>query len=785
MDRYEFNLKSQQMRKLAADGRYDEAALIADEIDWSRVKNTRLLMLTADIYEATEQPEKEYDILDIAYERSPMGKQLAYRLALLASELKDYEEAENYYKDYVDMAPRDSRRYLLRYRLSKARGEDLDLLIGLLERYLDDDMEERWTYELCELYAKAGYQQKCIDLCDELITWFGDGKYVLAALKLKKKYASLSVSQQQKYEALKREAGEEPEDEEEVGVEIARTRNEIMRNRTLPEKMQAVAEKRMQEDAGSSDKRDKPEKDADGNAKAKKAKSQPSKKAKSGAKAKERERKPAPAAEETAEKSAVTERVTSPSESALKSDGKDLSAGIAAGKDVSVGTAAGKNILAGTDPEKDISVGAAAGKYISTRTAPERELSEGITAGKNIPDGTSAGKADGATRRYDGSAVRRAEAATERRQADESAEAAWRRTDENAAGRVTAGKKSPEEEGVAGKAQTGTQASYGNSAANRKSVEGAVVFDVRDTANIRENAKAENIWEAPEVGPGVDADEIHIKTYSDRPYDTMNIQAELAKSMEAILRADEAKAAQKAAKRTGRQGSGPAVRTYVPPASGAAEEDPFGYEQERKEPEKQITGQMSIEEILKDLQTRGILKEDTVENALRVTGQMPLWKVKEAEAAEDTSEHDTDAEGETAEEKSEAEKNEAEEGVTEESVVKEMEEISLRDFTTGEIDLEIVQNEVDEQHKATSEKQEDENVPEAMEEADLPEEVKETTLAEESESANFPEETEESELTGDRGEAKLPKEAGETDPEEESEHANLPEEENETALSED
>lgn len=213
MDKYEYNVKADQIKKLANKQDFATAAKVADTIDWRRVKNAAMLTLVADIYEENQQYEEARNILQIAYERSPLGRQLAYRLTLLCLKTKDYDYAEDYFNDFIEMSPLDIGQYILKYHIGKEKGSSTESLIETLENYIEKDMDEKWAYKLAELYHEAGYRQKCIDLCDEIILWFSDGKYVEKAMELKMQYTSLTPNQQAKYE--RRQVPETIEDKEE------------------------------------------------------------------------------------------------------------------------------------------------------------------------------------------------------------------------------------------------------------------------------------------------------------------------------------------------------------------------------------------------------------------------------------------------------------------------------------------------------------------------------------------------------------------------------------------
>ena len=200
MDKYEYNVKSDQIKKLYAKKDYENAAEIADSIDWSRVKNNSMLALVADAYEGTKQYDKARNVLEIAYERSPLGRQLAYRLTILSIRMRDFVAADQYYQEFAEMAPRDVAQYILKYRIARAKGEAIETLISILEAYVDVEMDERWQYELAKLYHEAGEDEKCVEMCDKIILWFSEGKYVTKALELKMRHQPLTEEQQAKYD---------------------------------------------------------------------------------------------------------------------------------------------------------------------------------------------------------------------------------------------------------------------------------------------------------------------------------------------------------------------------------------------------------------------------------------------------------------------------------------------------------------------------------------------------------------------------------------------------------
>lgn len=200
MDKYEYNLKLEEIDKLVEQGDYKEAANLADTIDWRRVRNIRTLCLISEIYEASGRLEDSKNLLVRAYRRSPVGRTVLYRLVEVTTEMQQYDEAIEYYTEYVQAAPHDNNRYILKYNIYKGRGSSVEELIAILEEYLGQEYTERWAYELAKLYQQSGQMQKCFAACDDLVLWFHSGKYVLKALELKKRFAVLTPRQQQIYE---------------------------------------------------------------------------------------------------------------------------------------------------------------------------------------------------------------------------------------------------------------------------------------------------------------------------------------------------------------------------------------------------------------------------------------------------------------------------------------------------------------------------------------------------------------------------------------------------------
>ena len=191
------------MKSLTAEGKYEEAAEIADTINWRKIKNINALVKVGEIYEKVGRYDESKDVLLTAYDKSPIGRMIIYRLAEVAIKTKSFDEAKEYYQEFVEIAPHDNLKYVLKYEISKAQGADIGTLIGILEELKEQEYSEEWAYELAYLYHKAGMSEKCIDACDELILWFGDGPYVERALELKMLYQPLTKQQEDKYRTFR------------------------------------------------------------------------------------------------------------------------------------------------------------------------------------------------------------------------------------------------------------------------------------------------------------------------------------------------------------------------------------------------------------------------------------------------------------------------------------------------------------------------------------------------------------------------------------------------------
>lgn len=227
MDKYEFNIKVEQMKKQANLGDYQTAMKIADTIDWRRVQNVSLLSLVSDIYEKNQEFGEAKEILLLAFEKAPIGKGLLYKLTKLAINDNSVEEAEAYYREFYDLAPEDPRQYILRYLILKAKGAPTDQLIHSLETYTHTELDEKWMYELAELYHEAGRSDDCIRMCDNIMLMFGLGKYVDKAIELKTEKEGRPLTQYQQglvdnrdhYEEKLKEVAEEYGTMEEAGPE--------------------------------------------------------------------------------------------------------------------------------------------------------------------------------------------------------------------------------------------------------------------------------------------------------------------------------------------------------------------------------------------------------------------------------------------------------------------------------------------------------------------------------------------------------------------------------------
>lgn len=199
MDKNEYRAKLDVINDLVDRQDYKGALEIVDTIDWRRVRSARTLCMVGEIYEANKRYEDSRKLLILAHQRAPIGKTVIYRLVELAIKMGNFDEAIDYFNQFVEISPNDNSRYILKYKIYRGRRSPIQEQIAILEEYKGREYTERWSYELARLYAKAGMKDKCVEECDDLILWFSEGKYVIKAMELKMKYAPLSLSQEEKY----------------------------------------------------------------------------------------------------------------------------------------------------------------------------------------------------------------------------------------------------------------------------------------------------------------------------------------------------------------------------------------------------------------------------------------------------------------------------------------------------------------------------------------------------------------------------------------------------------
>ena len=223
MDKYEYQLKTEHIRQVAARKEYGEAAKLCDTIDWTKIRDVKMLTLAADVYTAVGEYEKAIDILQQAYEYAAMGRRIVYRLTELALKADSYDDAKNYFEEFCRIAPNDQGRYILLYKMARYQKATLDEKIKILEAYKREDFDEKWAYELAVLYAMNNEKDKCIQLCDDIILWFGLGKYVEKALSLKSQFAPLTPAQKEKVQKFAdKKAQEEEQEKKESQAELAK-----------------------------------------------------------------------------------------------------------------------------------------------------------------------------------------------------------------------------------------------------------------------------------------------------------------------------------------------------------------------------------------------------------------------------------------------------------------------------------------------------------------------------------------------------------------------------------
>ncbi len=208
MDKYEYKLKLEQLKNLVEEKDYSTAAEIADTINWRKVKSATTLCMVGEIYDRNKQYENSREILLMAYDRATVGRNIIYRLALVSMKMGNLEEAKEYYDEFLEVAPYDNLKYVLRYQLARLEGLPIEELIAILEEFKEREYTEEWAFELACLYHRSGNSERCVEICDELVLWIGDGKYVERALELKMLYQPLNKYQEEKYREIKMRRGE-------------------------------------------------------------------------------------------------------------------------------------------------------------------------------------------------------------------------------------------------------------------------------------------------------------------------------------------------------------------------------------------------------------------------------------------------------------------------------------------------------------------------------------------------------------------------------------------------
>ena len=200
MDKYEYNLKLEEITKLADQGYYEDAADIIDTIDWRRVRNVRTLCMISEIYEEVGRLQDSKALLLRAYRKSQAVRSILFHLTEISVKLREFDDAAEFYSEFVEAAPHDNSRYLLKYMIYRGRGAAIEDQIEILEEYNQKEYTEKYAYELAKLYYRAGQKEKCVDACDDLVVWFRQGKYVIRALELKQRIKALTPVQQAIYD---------------------------------------------------------------------------------------------------------------------------------------------------------------------------------------------------------------------------------------------------------------------------------------------------------------------------------------------------------------------------------------------------------------------------------------------------------------------------------------------------------------------------------------------------------------------------------------------------------
>ena len=200
MDKEEFRIKVSRIDNLVAQKKYKEAVEVVESIDWRRVKNVHNLCVVGEIYAINKRYQDSKEIFLLAYHRAPIGKNILYRLIEVSLKMQDIEEAEEFYEEYLEVAPNDNTQYILKYKISKAKQVSLDEQIRILEEYKEREFTERWSYELAKLYYQKGDMKKCLEMCNDIILWFSEGRYVLKAMDLKNRMGQLTGKEREQYE---------------------------------------------------------------------------------------------------------------------------------------------------------------------------------------------------------------------------------------------------------------------------------------------------------------------------------------------------------------------------------------------------------------------------------------------------------------------------------------------------------------------------------------------------------------------------------------------------------
>ena len=248
VDKYEYKQKTEQMLELMENGAYREAAEIADEIDWKRVRNAGMLTNVSDIYEKNKEYEKSYNVLNLAYHRAEGSRKIISKLCTLALKTGKLNEAIDYYDDFMQIAPKDPNQYILKYQILRAQGSPVEQQIEALEEYKKSEYIEEWAYELAKLYQEAGMTAECLEECDDLILWFSEGKYVYKAMELKMQYKPLTPSQQEKYDKRFEKVSAETEEMPDIATYVGKAEKEESDKQETPVETVEAADSDIEED---------------------------------------------------------------------------------------------------------------------------------------------------------------------------------------------------------------------------------------------------------------------------------------------------------------------------------------------------------------------------------------------------------------------------------------------------------------------------------------------------------------------------------------------------------